>query len=161
MSQPLLPNGQPSPVEPPPPAPPQPPADSSPVPPPPPTVGGEGPPYPDEPPPVYQAQDTEKTGFGPPPSYSYQGSVPAGQPVVIHHVPFGPHPTTIKCPNCLATVTTTVTYTPGALTWILSGLLCLFGCWPCVCIPCCVDSALDVEHTCPKCGNCLAVVRRI
>ena len=49
-------------------------------------------------------------------------------------------PTRCKCPNCRQEVVSRVDYEPGGLTWLISGILCLFGCWlGCCLIPFCVD----------------------
>ncbi|KAK6191001.1 hypothetical protein SNE40_002751 [Patella caerulea] len=61
-------------------------------------------------------------------------------------------PELIICQHCNATVTTSVSYETGMLTWAASGILCLVGCWfGCCLIPFCVNASKDVIHTCPNC----------
>lgn len=33
----------------------------------------------------------------------------------------------------------------------ITNLIPLLSCWPCVCIPCCMDSCLNHNHYCPSC----------
>jgi len=54
-----------------------------------------------------------------------------------------------------AHVTTKTDSEPSVVAWIVGGLLCLVGFWPCSCIPCCVDSMQQVTHSCPSCKNFL------
>merc|ERR1712209_320123 len=111
-------------------------------------------------------------GFAPPPSNpdlppSYnesQSGVGAGgfhvpqqqqQPQVIvqyqQAIPFGPDPQEVNCPLCQSRIRTTVDKEPGVMAWIIAGILCFTGFWCCACIPCCIDSLNDVEHSCPSC----------
>jgi len=68
---------------------------------------------------------------------------------------FGYRPVTMNCPHCQAHVTTKTQSEPSAMAWIVGGLLCFIGFWPCACIPCCVDSMQQVTHSCPSCNNFL------
>ncbi|XP_064448592.1 lITAF domain-containing protein isoform X11 [Mirounga angustirostris] len=53
------------------------------------------------------------------------------------------------CGNYIITVTSPV---PGVLTWLLCTSLFVFGCvLGCCFLPFCVDSLMDVKHTCPVC----------
>ncbi|XP_059009883.1 lITAF domain-containing protein isoform X2 [Mustela lutreola] len=53
------------------------------------------------------------------------------------------------CGNYIITVTSPV---PGVLTWMLCTGLFIFGCFlGCCFLPFCVDSLMDVKHTCPVC----------
>uniref|UniRef100_A0A3B3TST4 Cell death-inducing p53-target protein 1 homolog n=1 Tax=Poecilia latipinna TaxID=48699 RepID=A0A3B3TST4_9TELE len=63
------------------------------------------------------------------------------------------------CPHCKNTVVTSIEYKVGMLTWIIFGVLLLF-CWPCSCIPFCVNSCKDVQHSCPQCNNVLHLYKR-
>ena len=38
-----------------------------------------------------------------------------------------PYPTKITCPNCNAEVVTDITFSNGAMTWLLAGGMCLAG----------------------------------
>merc|ERR1719320_1351328 len=68
---------------------------------------------------------------------------------------FGPRAVTMVCPHCQNNITTRTSSEPSALAWIIGGVLCFVGAWPCACIPCCIDSLNQVTHTCPSCGNTL------
>uniref|UniRef100_A0AAV2KKA2 LITAF domain-containing protein n=1 Tax=Knipowitschia caucasica TaxID=637954 RepID=A0AAV2KKA2_KNICA len=65
------------------------------------------------------------------------------------------------CPHCRQTVLTHIQPTPGLLTWLLFGGLCLFGFCICSCIPFCVESCQDVEHHCPNCRRVIYVYKRM
>ncbi|CAH1787014.1 unnamed protein product [Owenia fusiformis] len=121
--------------------------------------------YPQEPPPKYEAPGgAGAPGYPPQGAYPPQGSYPQGsypqgyqqqtvmaqpvqQTVIVQSSQLGPHPKMMECPHCHATVTTTVTYQSGGLTWLSAGLLCLFGCWMgCCLIPFCIDDLQDADH---------------
>ncbi|XP_071100467.1 cell death-inducing p53-target protein 1 homolog [Haliotis cracherodii] len=70
-------------------------------------------------------------------------------------------PALIICQHCNATVTTSMTYETGLLTWAAAGLICLFGCWlGCCLIPFCVDASKDVNHSCPNCQQIVGKFRQ-
>lgn len=55
----------------------------------------------------------------------------------------------MMCPQCRASIQTTVKYEPSTKTHLFAGLLCLMGCWGgCCLIPYCVDSCQAAEHSC-------------
>ncbi|XP_005110474.1 cell death-inducing p53-target protein 1 homolog [Aplysia californica] len=146
---------------------------------PPPGYPGQAQPgYPPQPQPGYPPQP--QAGFGPPPQTGYApppqtGYAPPPQPgyapqsqthtTVVVAQPLGgalpganirymQSPALIVCQHCQATVTTSMHYEVGLLTWIIVGVLCLFGCWlGCCLIPLCIDATKDVEHRCPNCQN--------
>jgi len=101
-----------------------------------------------------------KEGVPPPPT-SYQAPQPQVPVQVVTQVQyvaapsFGYRPVTMNCPHCQAHVTTKTQSEPSAVAWIVGGLLCFIGLWPCACIPCCVDSMQQVTHSCPSCNNFL------
>ena len=66
---------------------------------------------------------------------------------------FGTRPVTMVCPNCQNNVTTKTVSEPSALAWIIGGVLCFMGFWPCACIPCCVSSLDQVILTSYLPGN--------
>uniref|UniRef100_A0A671G1G0 LITAF domain-containing protein n=1 Tax=Rhinolophus ferrumequinum TaxID=59479 RepID=A0A671G1G0_RHIFE len=60
-------------------------------------------------------------------------------------------PIQFLCPYCGNYVVTVTTRVPGVLSWLLCmGCRCFLGC--CF-LPFCVDSLMDVKHTCPVCQN--------
>ncbi|RVE75785.1 hypothetical protein OJAV_G00002470 [Oryzias javanicus] len=70
-------------------------------------------------------------------------------------------PGQMHCPHCKNTVVTKTEYKVGMLAWIICGVLALFICWPCSCIPFCIDSCKDVQHSCPSCNNVLHLYKRM
>ena len=58
---------------------------------------------------------------------------------------FGYRPVKMTCPHCQASITTKTEEEASAMAWILCGALCLFGLWPCSCVPFCVDSLQAVR----------------
>ncbi|XP_026313840.1 lipopolysaccharide-induced tumor necrosis factor-alpha factor homolog [Hyposmocoma kahamanoa] len=73
-------------------------------------------------------------------------------PVVVSR-PVGPKPSRTTCPSCRAEVVTSVKYAPTTKTHLIAILLCIFGCWCCVCIPYCTDSCRNADHYCPNCNS--------
>ncbi|XP_034110351.1 cell death-inducing p53-target protein 1-like [Drosophila nasuta] len=97
-----------------------------------------------------------------PPLYPPMPQPPPAQPpqtVIIQTTttsnltPIGSGPTRIRCPSCHADVVTTVKSTPSGRTHCWALILCLFVCWPCVCLPYCMDSCQNADHSCPNCGS--------
>ncbi|KAL7736092.1 hypothetical protein ACLKA6_003828 [Drosophila palustris] len=93
------------------------------------------------------------------PPYIPQPAQPATSACVIinstaqhQHIPVGRDPTLVRCPSCRNDVFTTVLTTPTGRTHMFALLLCLVGCWPCVCIPYCMDSCKASNHYCPVCN---------
>ncbi|KAJ8925139.1 hypothetical protein NQ315_001321 [Exocentrus adspersus] len=95
--------------------------------------------------------------MGPPPqSHGYVPPPPASEhhTVIVTHVAplaLGPQPTSATCPSCHAQIVTTVETEATTKTHLFALLLCLFGCYPCCCIPYCVDSCQSQNHYCPNC----------
>ena len=82
--------------------------------------------------------------------------------VVIVNAQLGKFPAgPIACPFCQATITTSVTSTPGCFVWSMAGILCIIGAWPCCLIPFCVPSCMDAIHTCPNCRATLGASRGV
>ncbi|CAI9172764.1 unnamed protein product [Rangifer tarandus platyrhynchus] len=73
-----------------------------------------------------------------------------------------PDPVQFTCPYCMNQIVTVTTPVPGVLTWLMcTGIFvagCLLGC--CL-IPFCVDSLMDVRHTCPVCLQELFLYKRL
>jgi lipopolysaccharide-induced tumor necrosis factor-alpha factor len=95
----------------------------------------------------------------PPVQQQPQGQAPGAQPTVIvqymNPPNFGSNPVNMTCPHCQSSIRTDTDSEPGPLAWILAGVLCVVGLWPCACIPCCIDSLNSVTHKCPQCKNFL------
>ena len=121
----------------------------------PPQQKGYPPPQPYTPQPVAQ----------PPPQIQQTSSttvVMQQQPtVVVTNTSFGNGSTAMQCPFCSATITTSVNYIEGTMVWLLAGVLCIVGCWPCCLIPFCVDDCKDVQHSCPNCRRVVGTFRRM
>ncbi|XP_011178871.1 lipopolysaccharide-induced tumor necrosis factor-alpha factor homolog isoform X3 [Zeugodacus cucurbitae] len=107
--------------------------------------------YPQAPPPSYSQA---VPGYYPP-----QGAAaPATATTVVIHTtaptftPISNEPATITCPSCHAMVRTTVIRQPSTSTHLWALILCLFVCWPCVCVPYCMDSCQNANHYCPNCN---------
>ncbi|XP_067632213.1 lipopolysaccharide-induced tumor necrosis factor-alpha factor homolog [Eurosta solidaginis] len=105
-------------------------------------------------PPPYSAPPagfTPATHFQPPPM-----APPPQVPTVIittsAPTQLGEEPTRTKCPSCHADILTTVDYTANSCTHIWALVLCLFICWPCVCVPYCMKSCQNANHYCPNCN---------
>jgi len=79
--------------------------------------------------------------------------------VVVNAPNFGPNSIEMVCPHCQSQVRTATDSEPGALAWILAGILCVVGLWPCACVPCCIDSLNSVTHKCPNCRQFLGRYR--
>ncbi|XP_065093561.1 lipopolysaccharide-induced tumor necrosis factor-alpha factor homolog [Ochlerotatus camptorhynchus] len=80
--------------------------------------------------------------------------------VIVTSPQVGPDPTTMTCPSCRATMVTRLEYETTTKTHICAALLCLFICWPCVCIPYCSTSCRDANHYCPNCGSFIGTYRK-
>ncbi|XP_047989527.1 lipopolysaccharide-induced tumor necrosis factor-alpha factor-like [Leguminivora glycinivorella] len=98
-----------------------------------------------------------------PPPYSGYPPGPPGPPpvqvthvvpgaVIIQHQIVGPDSTLITCRSCHQSVITRIDRRPSTRTHVIALLLCLFGFWPCVCLPYCMDSCLNTDHYCTNCG---------
>jgi len=103
--------------------------------------------YPQPPPGSYPQQ--------PPGSYPQQPVQVVTQVQYVNPPSFSHRPLTMTCPHCQAHITTKTQSEPSVVAWIVGGLLCIVGCWPFACIPCCVDSMQQVTHSCPSCNNFL------
>ncbi|XP_017053706.1 lipopolysaccharide-induced tumor necrosis factor-alpha factor homolog [Drosophila ficusphila] len=59
------------------------------------------------------------------------------------------------CPHCNARVRMRVEHHATGKTYCLAAVLCLFFCWPCVCLPCCCNCCYKTSQFCPNCNACL------
>ncbi|XP_064542856.1 lipopolysaccharide-induced tumor necrosis factor-alpha factor homolog [Drosophila montana] len=59
------------------------------------------------------------------------------------------------CPHCHARIRMRVEHHATCTTYMWSAILCLFLCWPCVCLPCCCDCGYRTSQYCPNCKACL------
>ncbi|XP_054460299.1 LITAF domain-containing protein-like [Anoplopoma fimbria] len=135
---------------------------------------GQGPPYGAPAPPYpglstdnnagfYQPQPTIQTM--PQPAYQYSAQQPqvvhpVNQVVVMQQLP-ADVPGQMLCPYCQYTVVTEISYKTGYYTWHVCAMLTVFLCWPCCCIPFCVKSCKDVEHSCPYCHKVLHIHKKM
>ncbi|XP_036220774.2 lipopolysaccharide-induced tumor necrosis factor-alpha factor isoform X1 [Bactrocera oleae] len=86
------------------------------------------------------------------PSYTYHHPWNMHTVGGIQAPPVGPSAQELTCPRCLQRVRTLVVYEPthGRLCMSICALLCI--CWPCVCVPYCMDSCQNANHYCPNCN---------
>lgn len=111
-----------------------------------------------EPPPKYESAYPPQGNYG----QQHSTTVITNQPVIVVQSGYGPYSKVVTCPNCRSSVSTSVSHEAGVLTWLASGLICLFGCWfGCCLIPFCVEDLQDCKHSCPSCGHYLGIYRRI
>uniref|UniRef100_A0AC34QZH0 LITAF domain-containing protein n=1 Tax=Panagrolaimus sp. JU765 TaxID=591449 RepID=A0AC34QZH0_9BILA len=87
-------------------------------------------------------------------------------PIVIQTPLFGAFPVETDCRYCNAHIVTHTQKVAGALPWIIMGICFVLGFfllipWCICCIPFCIDSCLDVLHTCPSCKRALGRFSRI
>ncbi|XP_073962938.1 lipopolysaccharide-induced tumor necrosis factor-alpha factor homolog isoform X1 [Choristoneura fumiferana] len=109
--------------------------------------------FPDEPPsgpPPYQGYPPGPPPPGPPPAGATVTTIIPGAVIIQQSV--GPNPTHTTCRSCNQEIVTRVERRSTTRTHVFAGLLCLFGCWPCVCCPYCIDSCLNTDHYCTNCG---------
>ncbi|ENN78573.1 lipopolysaccharide-induced tumor necrosis factor-alpha factor [Dendroctonus ponderosae] len=95
--------------------------------------------------------------YPPPPTTSDQ--INEHQTVIVTHTALvlGPEPTRTVCPHCHANIVSTMEVEANTKTHLFALILCLFGCWPCCCIPYCMDSCQSKKHFCPNCRAYLGV----
>ncbi|XP_061257064.1 lITAF domain-containing protein isoform X4 [Bos javanicus] len=109
---------------------------------------------------------------GPPPPYSPSppglGAPPPPPPMSVYPELFrvprlqSPDPVQFTCPYCMNRIVTVTTPVPGVLTWLLCTGIFVAGCFlGCCLVPFCVDSLMDVRHTCPVCRQELFLYKRL
>ncbi|XP_041973408.1 lipopolysaccharide-induced tumor necrosis factor-alpha factor homolog [Aricia agestis] len=84
---------------------------------------------------------------------------PGQTTVVIVENPMGYEPCIYPCKSCNLRLTTRVERKPACRTHLCAGALCLFGFWPCVCLPYCVNACNDADHYCSNCGSYIGSYR--
>ncbi|XP_075972729.1 lipopolysaccharide-induced tumor necrosis factor-alpha factor homolog [Anticarsia gemmatalis] len=83
------------------------------------------------------------------------------QPTVIPHLstsviigqPMGTKPSVTTCKTCKYEIVTRIEKKATTKTHVIAFLLCLFLCWPCVCLPYCMSSCNNIDHYCTKCNS--------
>uniref|UniRef100_A0A7E4UP50 LITAF domain-containing protein n=1 Tax=Panagrellus redivivus TaxID=6233 RepID=A0A7E4UP50_PANRE len=88
------------------------------------------------------------------------------QPIVIQTPLFGQFPVETDCRYCHAHIVTHTNKVAGALPWVIMGICFVLGFfllipWCICCLPFCIESCLDVLHTCPSCKRALGRFSRI
>ena len=111
--------------------------------------------------PMYPPLPSEKGGpppanyQSPPPPAGYPAQPPPATTTVVTQVQyvqapqFGYRPMKMTCPHCQASITTKTDEESSAMAWIICAACCLFGFWPCSCIPFCMDSLKTVSPFLP------------
>ncbi|XP_059611210.1 lipopolysaccharide-induced tumor necrosis factor-alpha factor homolog [Phlebotomus argentipes] len=82
------------------------------------------------------------------------------QTVIVTSPAVGPSSTGIVCPSCRLSVMTNVRTESTTRTHVIAILLCVFLCWPCVCVPYCMDSCKNANHYCPNCGSFIGTYQK-
>ncbi|XP_055854601.1 lipopolysaccharide-induced tumor necrosis factor-alpha factor homolog isoform X4 [Episyrphus balteatus] len=105
-------------------------------------------------PPEYTAEADPPPAWTPTQNYYQQEMVAPSQPVVTvaSNPPVGPKPIRLTCPSCRADVLSDMKHEPTTKTHLMALLLFCFFCWPCVCLPYCMDSCQNANHYCPNCN---------
>ncbi|GLC70249.1 hypothetical protein PLESTF_000948200 [Pleodorina starrii] len=80
----------------------------------------------------------------------------AAQPVLLsrehhHHHCHHHQPDQIMCGSCHRLVVAQAVKEAGLCSYIGALGLCALGCWPCACLPFCLDAAKDTVYRCPVC----------
>ncbi|XP_028171761.1 lipopolysaccharide-induced tumor necrosis factor-alpha factor homolog [Ostrinia furnacalis] len=123
---------------------------------PPPYTTGPGPQGPPGPPPGFYpppqgAYPPPQGSYPPPPMVTTTTVYPGTVTVVSTVTPMGSKPSAAVCKSCNMEITTVVKHKSTTKTHLFALLLCVFGLWPCVCIPYCMDSCQNADHYCPNC----------
>lgn len=79
---------------------------------------------------------------------------------------FGPYPVEMDCPYCHNHIVSHTMKVPGVLPWIIMAICFVLGFfllipWCLCCLPFCIDSCLDVLHTCPSCKRLVGRFARL
>eukprot|EP01102_Stenamoeba_stenopodia_P022810 TRINITY_DN9643_c0_g1_i1.p1 TRINITY_DN9643_c0_g1~~TRINITY_DN9643_c0_g1_i1.p1 ORF type:complete len:166 (-),score=22.29 TRINITY_DN9643_c0_g1_i1:108-605(-) len=100
---------------------------------------------------------------GPPPMvYPPEAYVPPPSTVIIQTIEYGESPQLVSCQYCGSQGFSETAPTPGLLTYLFAGGLCLCGCWlGCCFIPFCVRDLQDTEHRCRSCGRVVGIHKKI
>ncbi|XP_072930513.1 LITAF domain-containing protein [Epargyreus clarus] len=100
-------------------------------------------------------------GVGPSSPYTPQYTPSSGPQIVTTVVPVGPQPTHMICPSCHAEIDTETKTKPGLIAMVSGAIIFILGCFcGCCLIPCCIESCMDVHHSCPNCSAYLGRYRR-
>uniref|UniRef100_A0A3Q3W8G3 LITAF domain-containing protein n=1 Tax=Mola mola TaxID=94237 RepID=A0A3Q3W8G3_MOLML len=110
---------------------------------------------PTTPPPTYG----EAVGVAPTQTQTQQVIVTQPQPVPVALPYLTDFPALTCCPHCNQTVTTKVTFKPGAAAWGLCLIVMLLCCGCCL-IPFMMPSLREAHHSCPQCKTHLHIYKR-
>ncbi|KAH8411070.1 hypothetical protein KR222_011753 [Zaprionus bogoriensis] len=72
----------------------------------------------------------------------------------------GPESCRMVCSQCHLEVMTKTEPKSTTRTHLIALLLCLLGCWPCVCCLYCTECARNLDHYCPSCNNFMGTYER-
>ncbi|XP_045492206.1 lipopolysaccharide-induced tumor necrosis factor-alpha factor homolog [Colias croceus] len=118
-------------------------------------MGSEVHTYPPQNPPPYPGPPTDYPVTSQPQAIPMQTTVIQGTnmvPVIVTNA-MGPNSAIVVCVSCGQHITTRVERMPSVRTHLFALLICLIGCWPCACLPYCVESCNNADHYCPNCNS--------
>ncbi|XP_055696615.1 lipopolysaccharide-induced tumor necrosis factor-alpha factor homolog [Lutzomyia longipalpis] len=82
------------------------------------------------------------------------------QTIIVSSPAVGPNSTSVICPSCRHSIMTNVRTESTTRTHVIAILLCVFLCWPCVCLPYCMDTCKNANHYCPNCGSFIGTYQK-
>lgn len=97
---------------------------------------------------------------GPPPT-ALQGPLPTTTDTtfVVQTTGFGETPQEMTCTSCRTRMVTRVV-PEKSTTQHVAFIILLFVCFPCSCVPYCMDSLVNIKHECPRCNTHLGTYKR-
>ncbi|XP_022116844.2 lipopolysaccharide-induced tumor necrosis factor-alpha factor homolog [Pieris rapae] len=108
--------------------------------------------YPPQNPPPYPGPPNPDPIMNQPQGFPLQGAPAAMGPTIIVTQVMGSEAASMICRSCGVQITTRVERMPSMRTHLFAILLCLVGCWPCSCLPYCVDTCNNADHYCSNCN---------
>mmetsp|Transcript_205 Transcript_205/g.501 ORF Transcript_205/g.501 Transcript_205/m.501 type:complete len:195 (+) Transcript_205:117-701(+) len=116
-------------------------------------------------PPFHQSSSLQQPLYSQHPQAPYPAPghhAPPPRPVVLTNPVLTHGPQTMTCPHCHHVVVTRTSYEVGLTTWVVSGAICLVGCFAgCCLLPFCVNEAKDCNHYCPQCHQFIGSHRHL